>query len=108
MHFLRQPIRLSFPPSAHCPASTALLPRLGHPPCRAPLVDAALRAYAGLSPAAWARQQATAFPHLARLVCSPSRGVRRALRTLLQQQVPSVLAAARGGGGGGGNGVAAS
>ncbi len=63
------------------------------PICRAPLVDAALHAYAGLSSAAWARQQAAAFPHLAQLVCSPSKGVRRALRSLLQQQVPSVIAA---------------
>lgn len=60
-------------------------------------MEAALRAYAGLSPAVWARQQAGAFPHLARLVCSPSRGVRRALRALLLQQVPGALEAARGG-----------
>lgn len=61
--------------------------------CRAPLVDAALHAYAGLSPPVWSRQQAAAFPHLARLVCSPSRPVRKALKALLQQHVPSVLAA---------------
>lgn len=60
-------------------------------------MDAALQAYAGLSSAAWVRQQAAAFPHLARLVCSPSKGVRRALRTLLDQQVPSVIAAMQAG-----------
>ena len=64
------------------------------------LVDAALRAYAGLSPSAWSRQQAAAFPALASLVCSPSRGVRRALRSLLQRQVPGTLAAAAGSGSG--------
>lgn len=73
--------------------------------CRAPLVDAALQAYAGLSPAAWARQQTAAFPHLARLVCSPSKGVRRALRVLLQQQVPSAIAAMQASAGGAGRGA---
>lgn len=63
-------------------------------------MDAALLAYGGLSPAAWSRQQAAVFPHLARLVCSPNRGVRRALKAVLQRQVPSLLAAAAAGGGG--------
>lgn len=60
---------------------------------RAPLVDAALRAFAGLSPAAWAAQQGAAFPHLARLVCSPSRPLRKSLQALLRGQVPPCLAA---------------
>ena len=54
-------------------------------------MDAALQAYAALSPAAWGRQQAAAFPHLATLVCSPSRPVRKSLKVLLQRQVPTVL-----------------
>lgn len=56
-------------------------------------MEAALLAYAALPDAAWAAQQAAAFPHLAQLVCSPSLGVRRALRTLLQRRVAPALRA---------------
>lgn len=82
-------------PGQPCPA--ALWPNLLLPPPppwrRAPLVDAALRAFAGLSSAAWAAQQGAAFPHLARLVCSPSRPLRKSLQALLRRQVPACLAA---------------
>ena len=61
---------------------------------RAPLVEAALLAFGEMSPEAWQRQQAAAFPMMALLMCNPNKGVRQALRDLMRKQVLRPAAAA--------------
>lgn len=66
----------------------------------APLVEAALAAFASMPQDMWRRQQGVVFSHLAALMCSPSRGVRQALRRLVQRQMGGDVILMAGGGGG--------
>ena len=58
---------------------------------RAPLIEAVLSGYQDVSRDAWKAELPAIWPHLARLIVCPQPGVRSALASLLQTQLPPML-----------------